>query len=359
MLAEWFAERGVTRSTLACGGAIAVRFTDPREEHLATRRGAGLFDFSFMGGWEIAGRNALAFLQRLQTRDLRLLSVGRIAYTMLCREDGSVLIDATIWCHDAHRYWIFTGRRSDRSHIERVASDFELGFTALLPKFAVIALQGPSSFSLVEKLAPGAAAGLAYFAFRRSHIGPVDAWIGRLGYTGELGYEILVPANDAVFAWKQILEAAHPGEVLECGWESANSLRIEAGFLHFDYELAGRTFPDELPIGHLLTPGQSDFIGRDALVSMRSRDPKRNLVGVALENGDDYVPAQGSHCRRAAHATSEAFSPVFDQRLALAFVETAVGPGSVVYTDSGLRGQVTRLPFFDPPRAVPRRAPHA
>ena len=359
MLSTWFAERGVTLSALTYGGAVALRFTDPRAEHLATRRSAGLFDFSFMGGWEIAGRDALGFLQRLQTRDLRLLPCGSIAYTMLCRDDGSVFIDATIWCHDANRYWIFTGRRSDHFHLARVGSGFDVNVTAILPEFAVIALQGPSSFKLVERLAPGSAVRLPYFEFRRSRIARVDAWIGRLGYTGELGYEILVHANDAVIVWKRIVESAEPGEVLECGWESANSLRIEAGFLHFDYELAGKAFPAELSMGRLVRFDRSDFIGCDALLSMRARPVERTLAGVAIDRAEGYVPAQGSQFRRIAHMTSEAFSPVFDQRLALAFVENALCPGSVVYTNGGLRGRLAKLPFFDPPRAVPRRTPGA
>lgn len=359
MLCSWFAERVVAQLDLAHGGAIPLRFTDPRIEHLATRRSAGLFDFSFMGGWEIAGRDALAFLQRLQTRDLRLLRDGRIAYTVLCRDDGSIFIDATVWCHEANRYWIFTGRRSDHSIIARVASDFAVSVTPVLPELAVLALQGPSSFRHVNHFAPGTASGLRYFEFRRSRVAGVDAWIGRLGYTGELGYEILVPANDAISVWKRIIGAAGSDEILECGWETANSLRIEAGFIHFDYELAGKTFPDELPLGSFVNLERTDFIGRDALASRRSHRPERLLTGVALDRFEDYVPAQGPDVRRFAHVTSEAFSPVFDQRLALAFVEDAAGTGSVVYTEGGLRGRVVRLPFFDPPRVVPRRSPHA
>ncbi len=310
-----------------------------------------------MGGWEIAGKSALPFLHRLQTRDLRRLERGRIAYTMLCRDDGSVLIDATIWCHDVGRYWIFTGRRSDHEHIVAISSSFDVSVTAMSPEFAVIALQGPSSFKLMQRVAPGAVAGLSYFEFRRSHLARADAWFGRLGYTGELGYEILVPARDAVFAWKRIVEVALPGEALECGWESANSLRIEAGFIHFDYELAGKTFPDELAMQRFASLERAEFVGSDALLSRRSSLPDRILVGVAVDRTDSYVPMQRWHSRRAARVTSEAFSPVFDQRLALAFVENATQSGSVVYTNKGLRGRVTRLPFFDPLRAVPRRRP--
>jgi aminomethyltransferase len=359
MLSAWFAERGVAQRNLPGGLAIPLRFSDSREEHLATRRSAGLFDFSFMGGWEITGRDALAFLQRLQTRDVRLLQRGRLAYTLLCRDDGSVLVDATIWCHERSRYWIFTGRRSDHSHIASVASGFNVNVTVLLPEFAVIALQGPSSFGLVERFAPRAAVGLPHFGFRRSAIARVDTWIGRLGYTGELGYEILMHTNEAVIAWKRIMESANPGEIMECGWESANSLRIEAGFIHFDYELAGKVFPDELSIGRLMMLNQSDFIGREALLSLSDRPPGRRLAGIAIDHQRDHVPAELLHFQPIAHTTSEAFSPVFERQLALAFIDVTLPTRSVIYTGTGLRGRVVKLPFFDPLRAVPRRAPYA
>src|SRR4051812_38641516 len=99
-----------------------AQHSEARVQHLATRRSAGLFDFSFMGGWEIDGPGALAFLQHLQTRDLTTLRPGRIAYTLLCRDDGSVFIDATVWCHAHQKYWLFTGRRSDEIHIAGGAS---------------------------------------------------------------------------------------------------------------------------------------------------------------------------------------------------------------------------------------------
>ena len=91
---------------------VAV-YTDAAEEHLATRRSCGLFDFSFMSHFEIAGANARVFLDRLQTRNLAGLAPGRIAYTLLLRPDGTVFIDATVWCLAPDRYWLFTGRRSD------------------------------------------------------------------------------------------------------------------------------------------------------------------------------------------------------------------------------------------------------
>ncbi|MEP6677953.1 MAG: aminomethyltransferase family protein, partial [Betaproteobacteria bacterium] len=320
MLNAWFAERGIALSSLSGDSAVALRFSTASDEHLATRRRAGLFDFSFMGGWEVFGRGALAFLHRLQTRNLNLLARGRIAYTLLCRDDGTVTVDATIWCVERNRYWLFTGRRSDHAHLASIATDFEVEIAALLPGLAVIALQGPASFGRIEALAPGVAAGLPYFGFRQGAIAGIDAWIGRLGYTGEVGYEILVSASAAIDVWKRIAQSAGPDEVRECGWECANALRIEAGYVHFAFELAGRVLPRELGLARWVDLDRFAFIGRDALLANRRRPAGRRLVGVALDRGRcDHPPPRATPVRSAAQLTSEACSPVFNQHLALAF----------------------------------------
>jgi glycine cleavage system aminomethyltransferase T len=326
------------------------------DEHLATRRRAGVFDFSFMNGWEIAGRDALRLLDRLQTRNLRLVPLGRIGYTLLCRDDGSVFIDATVWSLGEGRYWLFTGRRSDAMWLTEVAAPFDVQLTQLLPKLAIIGVQGPSSCALLERLSPGCAAGLAYFGFHRCRIGRFDCTIGRLGYTGEIGYELLLPTSDAPALWTAIVDAGRDCGAAECSWEAANSLRIEAGYVHFDYELAGIVYPHELGLGRLVDFSCSEWIGRDALRAVCREPLRRRLSGFTFEAG---ARASSPSPAQRAQVTSEAYSPLFDRRLALAFVDAEVSAGSVAYAQDGRRGRIARLPFFDPPRAVPRRAPLA
>ncbi len=113
--------------------------------HLATRRAMGLFDFSFMSLCEITGGGALAFLERLQTRSIAALEPGRIAYTLLLRDDGSVIIDATLWRHADGEWWLFTGRRSDVAWIAALAAGFDVRIRDRSAEFAVLALQGPST----------------------------------------------------------------------------------------------------------------------------------------------------------------------------------------------------------------------
>ena len=353
MLSQYFSARGIAQAPLPDGGTVPLRFSDPLQEHLAARRGVGMFDFSFMGWWAFTGRDALACLQRLQTRDLRLLQPGRICYTLLCRQDGSVFIDATIWCHHPEHYWLFTGRRSDFSHLERCAQRFDVEIASFDGTHAIIAVQGPASAALLQQTLPGSAGGIRYFAFRRCMIEGADAWIGRLGYTGELGYELLVPMQHAVDTWTRLLDAPLLAPRSECGIEAANSLRVEAGFIHFAYELAQRVLPAELGLSRLVRATCEPFIGRDAL--RRAMTCARRIIGVKLAPPSPIRKTRPRDARMVVDLTSEAFSPVFGGVLGLAYADQDANPGSVAYTGDGRRAELARLPFRDPMRRLSRQ----
>jgi aminomethyltransferase len=353
MLSQYFSARGIAQEALPHGGTVPLRFSNPLQEHLAARRGVGLFDFSFMGWWAFTGRDALGCLQRLQTRDLRLLQPGRICYTLLCREDGSVFIDATVWCHHPEHYWLFTGRRTDFAHVERCAQHFDVEIASFDGTHSVVAIQGPASAALLQQTLPGSAGGIRHFAFRRCMIEGADAWIGRLGYTGELGYELLVPMQHAVDTWTRLLDAPLLAPRLECGIEAVNSLRIEAGFIHFAYELAQRVMPAELGLSRLVRAGGDPFIGRDALLGATTR--ARRITGVKLSPSSAMPKATPRDARMVVDLTSEAFSPLFGGVLGLAYADQNANPGSVAYTSDGRRAELSRLPFRDPMRRLSRQ----
>lgn len=352
-LTGYFAGRGLPLAGVPGSGTVCLRFTDPGDEYRATRRDAGLFDFSFMGWWSISGRGAFDFLQHLQTRDLARLAPGRLAYSLLCRDDGTVLNDATVWCLDRGRYWLFTGRRTDHHHILRVARRYDVDVVDESPRHSILALQGPSSAARLERLFPGSTSGLRRFGFgpldhdARGSAGAAHAagmgrgWIGRLGYTGELGFELLVPADLAAGLWEHLADPAS-SNVRECGMEAANILRIEAGFIHFAYELLAPRRPVELRLARLVDWRAKGFLGREALLSGAAPGPR--LVGVVPDQ-----PARAPVCvppgHRVVEITSQAYSPAAQRTLGLGFVGGDVELGDVVYTAGGHRGRVTRLPF--------------
>jgi glycine cleavage system aminomethyltransferase T len=307
-----------------------------------------LFDFSFMGHFELAGRNARGFLERLQTRSLASLAPGRATYTLLLRVDGTVFIDATVWCVAPDRYWLFTGRRSDFGVVAEAVREEGVNMRDLSGAYVVLALQGPASPRVLEQLL-GTAPGLAYFAFRQATVGETPVVLGRLGYSGELGYELIVPSAAAPVLWQRF--TARP-EVRACGFDAANSLRIESGFILFANELAKPVTPFELGLERLVSFDQRPFVGAEALRPLRWRQPARRLVGIEVAGR-----CRGANVLARAEVTSRARSPIFGRELALGFVATeAAVPGALVALSGAEVGRVCRLPFYDPGRVLPRRS---
>jgi aminomethyltransferase len=289
------------------------------EEHLATRGAAGLFDFSFMGLYEMEGSREL---QSLQTRDLGRLAGGRIAYTLILREDGAVRIDATVWRFEDGRFWLFTGKRGMYGGRDRSG------------EFGILALQGPASGRILAKVVgEETVRALPYFHFTQA--GP--AIVGRIGFSGELGYELLVPAARAAALRARLLDAGRGEGLRECGWASTDTLRIEAGYVLFDREVDGEANPRELGLDRLV-----DGPGRFEL--------RRKLAGLEILEG-----VAGPDLPAAA-ITSECFAPTLQKALALGFVPPGAGEGSRVRA-SGRLARVARLPFYDPQRRRPRVAP--
>jgi aminomethyltransferase len=290
-------------------------------EHLATRRAAGLFDFSFMGLYEFQGRSEL---QSLQTRNLDALAPGQVAYTLLLKDDGAVLIDATVWYLDADRFWLFTGRRSAFGGRDRSG------------EYAILALQGPASGRILAKLiGTDAVRGLRYFYFLQKD----NVIVARLGFSGELGYELLVRASDALALRQKLLHAGRGDGLRECGWAAADSLRIESGYVLFDREIDGRANPRELGLERLVSGKGINF------------EMKKKLVG--LEILDAKAPAG----LPGAKVTSECISPTFGKTIALAFGEPDCAAGSPVRIADGRTARVATLPFYDPERRRPRHNP--
>ena len=283
------------------------------------RRSAGLFDFSFMGLYEF---DDAAALQALQTRDLSRLAPGQIAYTLLLDGAGAVRIDATVWRLDQRRHWLFAGKRAAHGGRDRSG------------ELAILALQGPASGMILSRLVGrDAVAALRYFRFMQLR----DLYIGRIGYSGELGYELLVPAAGADALRGKLLAAGRPEGLRECGWACIDSLRIEAGYVLFDREVDGQANPRELGLERLVD-GAREFALR------------RRLAGLEILEGratDDLPPAA---------ITSECFSPTFGKPLALGFVPPDCPEGAHVRVDARL-ARVAPLPFYDPARRRPRAAP--
>ena len=352
MLDSYFSDRGIELLKFGEGAAVPLRFSDSHSEHLATRTSAGLFDFSFIGLYEVKGAGAGAFLDRVQTRRLSRLAEGRLCYTLLLLEDGSVFNDATLWHRGPEHFWLFTGRRSDFAWLKRQSRGETVELADLSAGNAVLALQGPRSADILQRVLGAPLRELPYFGFRRAALAGVEAWIGRLGYSGELGYEIIVPAAEGPGLWRELLVAGSEAGLSECGFAAADSLRIESGHILFSRELGPGIDPFALGLERMLDLHGREFTGAGAVRGGRRQRLRRGLCGIvpmARRGG-------GSPLLPRAQVTSEAYSPVFGRNLALGFVDAeGLAPGSALLLADGRPARSARLPFYDPGRVLPRR----
>ena len=359
VFASWLTGRNKEQVAIAPGIATPRSFGDPRGEHLATRRTGGIFDFSFMGCTAIEGPQALACIDALQTRRLDTLRPGRIAYTLLLRDDGSVLDDATVWRLEQDRFWVFTGRRADYQYIAEFGAPYDIEISERGPSQAVIAVQGEISRSTIEGCFPSTGlAELPYFGFQQVMFGDVECRVARLGYSGETGYELVVADAAASSLWQALLARGADAGLVECGFDAIDSLRIEAGHILFTRELASPVTPFELGLARLVDFDRREFCGRHPLRAQGRRDPPRRLAGLLPAHDDEAGLAPPAHLAEGtAVMTSACWSPLSERRLGIGFVNAEDAyPGTTVRLTSGGRARVARLPYYDPAKVLPRRA---
>jgi glycine cleavage system aminomethyltransferase T len=208
-----------------------------------------------------------------------------------------------------------------------------------------LALQGPQS---AGPRASGAAPGVAYFGFRAATLAGVPVTIGRLGYSGELGYELIVPTDAAGTLWRELATGAR-----ECGFDAANSLRIESGYILFTNELHARPVdPFELGLERLVSFDGRAYTGSEALRALRRHEPDRRLVGL---DGFARRNASALDGFPRVEVTSRVRAPTFGRELALGFAPAeAAAAGTLVSTSDTEVGRIHRLPFYDPGRVLPR-----
>jgi glycine cleavage system T protein (aminomethyltransferase) len=330
------------------GWDMPLQYGSQIAEHHAVRRGAGIFDVSHMCVIDLLGARARAFLQRLLANDVgKLQAPGKALYSCMLNESGGVIDDLIVYSRDAcaFRAVVNAGTRDkDLAWIRRHAAEFGVEVVERTD-LAMLAVQGPEARGKVAGLlsAAGATAALALEPFFGCEF---EGWfIGRTGYTGEDGFEIMLPAAQAPQVWKALNRAG----VTSCGLGSRDTLRLEAGMNLYGSDMDESTHPLESGLAWTvaLEPPERPFIGRAALEAIRARGSQRKLVGLLLEgrgvlrsHQKVLVPAGGE-----GEITSGTFSPTLERSIALARVPAAAR--SSVRVD--IRGRLHDARIVRPP----------
>jgi aminomethyltransferase len=329
------------------GWDMPVQYGSQIGEHHAVRRAAGVFDVSHMCVVDLHGARVRAFLQQLLANDVgRLSQPGKALYSCMLNEAGGILDDliAYFLTETFFRLVVNAGTRDkDLAWIHAHAGAFGIEVRERTD-LAMLAVQGPQARAKLAQLLPGADApgALALGSFVGAQFGP---WfIARTGYTGEDGFEVMMPAADAVPAWRSLNSLG----VASCGLGARDTLRLEAGMNLYGQDMDESTHPFESALGWTVSLGAArPFIGRAALERVRAAAPGRQLVGLVLEDRGVLRSHQKVQVEAAAagEITSGTFSPTLERSIALA----RIGPGAAPRVQVEIRGKLLSARVVKPP----------
>ncbi|HKE45387.1 MAG TPA: glycine cleavage system aminomethyltransferase GcvT [Steroidobacteraceae bacterium] len=329
------------------GWDMPVNYGSQIEEHHAVRRDAGMFDVSHMCVADLRGARVRAFLRQLLANDVaRLQSPGKALYSCMLRADAGILDDLIVYflSESWFRMVVNAGTRDkDLDWIRQHAAAFEVAVTER-KDLAMIAVQGPKAREKAATRIPAAhrAAALELGTFVGAECG--DLFIARTGYTGEDGWEVMLPAERAVAMWNAWSEAG----IKPCGLGARDTLRLEAGMNLYGSDMNEATHPLESGLAWTIAwePAERDFVGRAALAKVKAQGSARKLVGVLLEDRgvlrshQKVITAGGD-----GEMTSGTFSPTLERSIGLARVPA--GTGAQVQVD--IRGKLLAARVVKPP----------
>ncbi len=348
----WHRARG-GRMVEFAGYWMPVQYEGILAEHEWTRSSAGLFDVSHMGQLYISGDGVEAALEAVLPIDLATLKPFGPRYSMLLDEQGGVLDDLMVTRWSTGFYLVVNGatKWDDMAHLRENLPD-EVGLTHLEDS-ALLALQGPKAAAALERIATGQTpiSALTFMKGGEFKIAGVDAWISRSGYTGEDGFELAIPAENA--AEIADLICAQP-DVKPIGLGARDSLRLEAGLPLYGHDLS----PDHSPIDAQLLFAvnkrrrtEGGFLGAERVLRELAEGTPQKLVGLSLEGRQ--AAREGAEVyqggQKVGVLTSGGFSPTLGHPIAMAYVDTAVAaPGTALEIDvrgKRLSAVVTAMPF--------------
>lgn len=356
-------------------------------EYNAIRNGSALFDISPLFKYLITGRDASRLVDRVITRDATGLAVGRVIYTPWCDEHGRVLDDGTV-SRLGEQVFRVTAAEPNLRWFRQHAAGLDVSIEDVSESVAALAVQGPTSAALLRNVVHADIAALKYFRVTSGTIAGAKVDVSRTGYTGDLGYEIWMPREDATRVWDALMAHGPAHGLRPAGMLALDVARIEAGLLLIDVDFfsarkaltASQLYsPFELGLGRLVDFNKEHFIGRAALAVEHARAPRRRIVGVAVDwsaveklyEAVGLPPMAQATASRVAvpvsvggrqigRMTSSTWSPILKQMIGLATVDAAhAATGSkieVEHTVDVVRHRVPATvvptPFFNPQRKV-------
>ena len=363
---------------------VSAYETQHDHEYNAIRNAAALIDISPLFKYRVTGRDATRLVDRVITRDIRKVSIGQVIYTPWCDEYGKVIDDGTVSRLEENVYrW--TAADPSLRWFTQNAAGLDVQIEDISESVAALALQGPTSGRLLKSIVEDAdIANLKYFRVTKGKINGVSVEISRTGYTGDLGYEVWVSADEALRLWDFLIDRGRPFDIKPAGMLALDVARIEAGLLLIDIDFNSskkaliedqKYSPFEMGLGRLVSLDKNRFVGQRALIVEQPRSPRKQIVGLEINwtMVERYYEALGlppavspiasrvavpvfARGRQIGKATSTTWSPVLKKMIALATVQGEFAkPGAKIeieITVEAVRHRVgatvIKTPFYNP-----------
>lgn len=360
-----------------------LSYSSPVEEHINTRTNVGMQDLSSMGEVDIKGPGAERLINQLLVNEIRDLEPGRLRYSSMCNHEGGLIDDVTVYKFSDEHFMIVTSS-APRKKTARWIAEQAIGTSAYVTDIsAAIALpvvQGPRSREFLASLVQDAdLERLRYFHFTTGRIGDTELVISRSGYTGELGYELYTPAEEAGALWDHLIQAGRAYGLKPYGVAAMHTLRLEKGLVLYGADVDESHTPFHVGLDRWVRFDKRSFIGREALLRIQERGVEERWVGLVLQGEvpatagagvfsigqvattEERVfsgPESGSTKDRLlpgeqiGRVTVSGRGHSVGKTLAMAYVRTShAWPGSRVLVQIGdhhVLATVTPTPFFDP-----------
>ncbi len=335
------------------GWQTPLQFSDVLAEYHAVRTAAGLFDIGYLGRIEITGSGAASLLQKVLTSNIAKMTIGSAHYSLICNESGFILDDILILRLAGNRYLLTTNAgNTDKIllWLKKQSTD-DVHVADKTQALAQFALQGPQSFPILEKLTGPHLSKMKPRVVRELTIQDIVVTISRTGYTGDQGYELFVPADQAGALWDAVMAAGSDLGLLPCGFACRDILRLETGHLLYGNDLDETRTPLEAGLGSFVD-FKKEFIGKEALLKLQAGGPKRKLAGFILV--DKGVPKSGgsifSESSEIGVVTSGVQSPHRRTGIGLGYVLSRYAQAGqeieIEVRDKEIAAKIVDLPFY-------------
>ncbi|HYM21932.1 MAG TPA: glycine cleavage system aminomethyltransferase GcvT [Vicinamibacterales bacterium] len=342
------------------GWDMPVEYSGIVAEHMAVRDRAGLFDVSHMGQVEIAGKDALAAVQKLASNDASRLSVGQAQYSGLMTPQGTFVDDVLVYrLAPSHFMLVINAGNMPKAYnwiVEQIKDVGDAVAVDSSARYALLALQGPRAQEVLQPLTGVDLGSMKYYWFAHGEVASVRATVSRTGYTGEDGFEVFIPPQSADRVWTAILESGRACDVIPAGLGARDTLRLEAAMRLYGNDIDETTTALEADLNWIIGWKKPDFdrmIGAEALKAQKAAGVHRKIAGFEMadrgiaRHGYDVYSTDGT---KIGLVTSGTQTPFLKKAIGMAYVPTGLtAPGSEFDVD--IRGKKTRarvvpMPFY-------------